>query len=134
MKISIVSTAGTQMTLMSEDKDDEFLSKGQAKEEEIFSIDYDVWVCKDCKLNIKFWIMNLKSKARNVHTVISLLHYSQDVKRLNRPPHRVRGYGYDYFLCANCGKETEEQFIISQNIYIKQFLFFRKLVGQQFLK
>jgi uncharacterized protein len=105
---------GTQMTLTSEDKDDEFLSKGQAKEEEIFSIDYDVWVCKDCKLNKILDYSNLKSKARectHCHFTTSLFSRRETIEPATTSS---QGYGYDYFVCANCGKETKEQFTIAK--------------------
>jgi len=105
---------GTLMTLTSEDKDDEFLSKGQAKEEEIFSIDYDVWVCKDCELNKILDYSNLKSKARECkfcHFTTSLFSRRETIEPATTSS---PGYGYDYFVCANCGKETKEQFIIAK--------------------
>src|SRR5690606_33028804 len=40
-------TTGEYMHKLSESEDDEFLQKGQVKEEVLKSIDYDVWVTED---------------------------------------------------------------------------------------
>ncbi|HMI04757.1 MAG TPA: TPM domain-containing protein [Pedobacter sp.] len=103
---------GRIMILTNEAKDDEFLSKGQAKEEEILSVDYDVWVCKDCGLNKILDYSNLKSKARECtqcHFITALFSRRETIEPATTSS---QGYGYDYFGCANCGKETHEQFII----------------------
>jgi uncharacterized protein len=38
----------TRMVLLSDSEDDEFLEKGQIKEEQLFSVEYDVWKCPAC--------------------------------------------------------------------------------------
>jgi hypothetical protein len=39
-----ISTAGNQMRLLSEDEEDVHLDEGMQAEEDVFSVDYDVWV------------------------------------------------------------------------------------------
>jgi uncharacterized protein len=105
---------GNLMTLAAEDKDDSFLSKGQIKEEEIKSVDYDVWTCQPCGLNKILDYSNLKSKAKecsNCHFVTAL--FSRRVT-IEAATTSSEGYGRNYFRCANCGKETYEQFTIAK--------------------
>jgi uncharacterized protein len=40
---------GTSLTKLDENADNAFLEKGQVREEEVKSIDYDVWLCKNCQ-------------------------------------------------------------------------------------
>lgn len=40
---------GSKMQLLAEHWDDQYLNSGQVKEEELSSIDYDVWECPDCE-------------------------------------------------------------------------------------
>lgn len=54
-----------KMQLLAEDWDDKHLQSGQFKEEELKSVDYDVWVCPDCDHHtieaFKFWLSGFKA-------------------------------------------------------------------------
>jgi uncharacterized protein len=102
------------MVLTNEEKDDDFLSIGQRKEEEIFSVDYDVWTCQPCGLNKTLEYSNLKSKAKkcsNCHFITALFTRKETIVAATTSS---EGYGRNYFRCANCGKETYEQFTIAK--------------------
>ncbi|HKG07840.1 MAG TPA: hypothetical protein VKB19_15330, partial [Pedobacter sp.] len=102
----------TALTLMNEDKDNEFLSAGQVKEEEIQSVDYDVWQCNTCFEHTILDYTNLESKAKKCKKCHFTTAVFSRKKVIQRATTSSEGYGCIYYVCAHCREETTEQYTI----------------------
>jgi uncharacterized protein len=103
---------GGRMTKLNEVQDNEFISPGDLREEELNSIDYDVWVCSECDRHRTFQYENFQSSA---------IHCKSCSKKTVKMEHRqvvkpettsAAGYGYFHFLCKNCNEQTKVKFSI----------------------
>jgi uncharacterized protein len=110
---------GTQMQKLNEVQDNEFISAGDLKEEELMAIDYDVWVCHTCKRHRTLQYENFKS---------SVIHCTACSKKTVRLGNRQivkeattssDGYGYKHYDCANCGQHSEIKFILPKHLSSK---------------
>ena len=101
----------SKMQLLAEDWDDEHLRQGQLKEEELESVDYDVWVCPSCDHRTieayKSWFSRYKACRScgyktlegNSTTLKSATTTSTGLKRVD----------YD---CQNCGEAYSVEEVI----------------------
>lgn len=108
----VCEKCGNKMILLSEDKDDQYLLKGNIIEEQIDSIDYDVWVCRPCKTELILDYKNPESKAQEC----SKCHFHTFLYK-RRAIHKAsttenEGFGYSYYLCEYCKYEEKVKFII----------------------
>jgi len=104
----------TPMLLQNEDKDNEYLSAGQSKEEDIGSVDYDVWSCNTCNERVILDYRDLKSKAKECskcHFITASISRNKVIYRATRSK---EGLGRTYFVCVNCRHEDYVEFVIPQ--------------------
>lgn len=101
-KTHICSNCGADMQKMDEQRDNDFLTPAQDLEEQLGSVDYDVWVCPDCGEVEVYPFVNKNTAlfecehchARTMHLV------SDDVAK--QPTSEAEGVGVKTFDCINC--------------------------------
>ncbi|SMC86635.1 TPM domain-containing protein [Pedobacter africanus] len=102
------------MECLDDDKEDQFLSKGQLAEEKVDAVDYDVWECRSCNNIMILDYSNLKSKVKECpECKFKTLKY-RDRKIVKRATRYAPGYGDEYYICANCKFLETIRFEIAQ--------------------
>ena len=98
---------GSKMNKLSEEEDNKYLSEAQNIEEEIKSVDYDVWLCPQCNATEIFPFESKISsfdKCPKCHTKASTLLYD----KVQRHPTTIRvGLGIKVYGCKFCGNRHE---------------------------
>ncbi|MCS7086773.1 MAG: TPM domain-containing protein, partial [Bacteroidia bacterium] len=107
---------GLPMRRLSEQEEDQYLSPGQQKEEQLRSVDYDVWVTPNGEeVTIlrypSFWSVyedcpECKHKTR-----------SKSTTTLVRPTYTSSGTGQTVYLCRFCGHQEVKTFVIPKLEY-----------------
>lgn len=103
---------GTKMNKLSEEDDNKYLSEAQNIEEEINSVDYDVWLCPKCGTTEIFPFESKISsfdKCPRCHTKASTLLYDK-VRR--QPTVSTVGLGVKVYGCRYCGHRHETAYEI----------------------
>ncbi|MCM1319578.1 MAG: TPM domain-containing protein [Muribaculaceae bacterium] len=103
---------GTRMKKLNEQEDNNYLNESQNKEEELNSVDYDVWLCPKCGATEIF-------SFPSVNTEYTMCPYcdtkalSLVYKRIDRPATSSRrGHGTMIYECKHCGKRVEKPYTI----------------------
>lgn len=95
-------SSGNEMTLLSEDEEDDYLDEGMQAEESAFSVDYDVWISKasgEVKIE-KYdgYLHSEKCPSCGYQT------YQLVKEELVKKPTASReGKAYKYYSCSYCG-------------------------------
>jgi uncharacterized protein len=105
---------GTQMKKLNEVQDNEFIAEGEIREEELNSIDYDVWVCGNCNRHRTFQFENFQSSAIRCKACSKKTVKLDSREVVKEATTSSQGYGYNHFRCRNCNEETKIRFIISK--------------------
>ncbi|MDD6357534.1 MAG: TPM domain-containing protein [Bacteroidales bacterium] len=103
---------GHDMKLLSEQEEDAILNSKQQSEENVKSIDYDVWLCPECQHSIIYPYNNATSK----YTVCSCCGAKtygllSDVVT-SRASTYSAGEGVKTYKCRHCGKTDKKTYII----------------------
>ena len=103
---------GTRMKKLNEQEDNNYLSESQNKEEELNSVDYDVWLCPKCNATEIFPFPALNTEytlCPYCDTKAMTMLY----KRVDRPATTTRrGRGTLVYECKHCGKRVEKPYTI----------------------
>ena len=105
---------GTVMQLIDEVHDNDYLTPSQDLEEQLNSVDYDVWHCPSCLQTDIYPYKNRSSRyseCPRCHTIAMSLSERQI---LRQPTTRIEGEGVDIYYCRNCGNHTEKRFRIAR--------------------
>jgi uncharacterized protein len=105
------SNCGCKMHKLSEKEEDIHLTPAQQKEEDIRSIDYDVWICDNCKNKeilpyTKFSIYTICPHCR------AKTYYLSDDRILKRATTLSRGEGQKIYSCKHCHIKNTVKYII----------------------
>ena len=107
---------GYPMYKLSETEDDNHLKKSQVLEESLNSVDYDVWLCSNCKATDVFAFANSFSKysaCRKCKAVTSYLHSDRTITSAT---YSSSGTGCKTYKCKNCSYEREERYTIPMKV------------------
>jgi len=103
---------GTRMKKLSEQEDNKYLSESQNMEEEIKSVDYDVWLCPSCGATEIFPFPERNTDYTHCpacHAKAMRLLY----KRVERPATSTRkGRGESIYECRHCGERETKTYDI----------------------
>ena len=105
----------TVMQKLDEETDNNYLTPSQDREEQLNSVDYDVWLCPNCGETDVYAYVNPES----TYKVCS--HCKARATRLIRdsiimqPTTYREGYGERIYQCLNCGKETKQTYKIPKS-------------------
>jgi uncharacterized protein len=108
--------AGCQgnMIKLDEKADDAYLSKAQLIEENIRSVDYDVWQCTACQ-NTEAWnYPNRSSRYKNCSYCGSQTSYLISRKTLRAATYSSSGQGEEIYGCVHCGKRKRSTYSIAR--------------------
>lgn len=108
---------GEFMIKLSESEDDEFLAKGQIKEEVLKSIDYDVWITPDMKTEVlvlayKSWFSKYRKCPKCKHKT-----YNKDYDRvITAATYSSSGRGERKYSCKNCSHSKITTYTIPKKV------------------
>lgn len=103
---------GQLMVILDENSDDQYLSKSQLVEEQIHSIDYDVWHCYTCGNQTILTYPNIYSKYTGCKHCKAKASYIKGRVTTMPPSYTSSGTGKKIIDCMNCHQIDEESFII----------------------
>lgn len=101
-----------KMTLLSEKEEDEYLSTGQQAEENVHSVDYDVWHCTNCGNNIILPYTKPQLKYTACPRCTAKTYYMHADVVLKQPTQLRSGLGEKTHKCKHCGYARTEQYVI----------------------
>jgi uncharacterized protein len=103
---------GAPMTKLNEIHDDKFLSAVEILEEQLKSIDYDVWICANCDRHMVLKYEDYHSAASHC-SACSRKTLELTEREVIRPATKhAGGFGYNHFKCRNCASEHKVEFSI----------------------
>jgi uncharacterized protein len=102
------------MTKLNEEVDDKFLDKTQLIEENIKSVDYDVWQCDECHATEAWHFLNRWSKYKPCPKCKARAWYLVYDKTLKAATYSGSGTGETLYQCKACGKSQRKTYTISQ--------------------
>ncbi len=105
----------SKMRRLDEKTDNEYLTPSQDLEEQLNSVDYDVWLCDKCGETDILPYVNPTSSYKmcpKCHTRAMSL---RSDRILVHPTTRSEGMGVKEYVCRNCGNRHEERYRIPKN-------------------
>ena len=98
--------------LLDEGDDDFFLSKGQVKEEQLGSVDYDVWLCDSCqKIQVFAYDAMMTSYSSCSSCSYKTYHMTSD-RTIISPTCTSSGSGQRNYKCELCGYADSQSYTI----------------------
>lgn len=103
---------GATMTKLDEETDNNYLTPSQDREEQLNSVDYDVWLCPTCgETNIYAFINNESQYIECTECGARACRLKGD-RIIAQPTTTREGYGEREYYCQNCGKTTKRPYRI----------------------
>ena len=100
------------MKKIDEQNDNAYLTPAQDTEEKINSVDYDVWVCPNCRETDILPYVNRRSAYRVCDRCGSRASALVMDRVVLRPTERRKGAGERTYRCKNCGNTHVERYVI----------------------
>jgi len=102
------------MYKLNEKSEDEFLSEGMQKEEELRSVDYDVWKCKDCQSVESWFYLNRHSKYEPCPKCKTIAYHSVSKRTTENATYSSSGSGEEVHNCKFCGHNKKTKYTIAK--------------------
>jgi len=103
----ISSKSGLPMVLLSEDEEDSYLDEGMQAEENAFSVDYDVWMCKTSgDVRIEKYLGHLHAEQCNSCNYQTLKIVKEEI--VEKPTAEKDGLLIKYYKCTYCGHKVKK--------------------------
>ena len=102
------------MYRLSEDEEDEYLSKAQQMEESLHSADHDLWRCTACETTVSVTYPGEASKYKKCPGCKTLAYYEESSQTLVEPTRTRRGKGETVYACKFCGHKKTETYSMAQ--------------------
>jgi uncharacterized protein len=103
-----------RMRKLSEKADDAFLSAPQVLEEQLHSVDYDVWQCQACNATEKWDYLNRWSKYSECRSCHTHAEYRKSSRTIEAATYSSSGYGERVHACKYCGSSRTERYTIAR--------------------
>jgi hypothetical protein len=104
---------GKDMTLLSEEEEDVYLTEGMQAEETAFSVDYDVWIDKESGYtSIEKYEGHLHNEKCDNCGFQTLKIYKEEV--VASPSEHAKGELIKYYECTYCGHKTSKGFSVGR--------------------
>lgn len=103
---------GNRMQKLEEQSDDQYLSPGQLLEEQLHSVDYDVWHCFHCGHQLQFSYINYRSRYAECKYCHAKTSYIKSRNTLVSPTYTSAGSGEKIIDCMHCHKQDREPYTI----------------------
>jgi len=101
-----------EMVRLDEKSDDAYLTPAQLKEEELHSVDYDVWHCNNCGNQKVLNYVNYFSKYKECPNCAAYAYYHSKTVTLVSPTYSSSGSGEKIYDCLNCHHQDKKHFSI----------------------
>lgn len=105
---------GAAMVKLSEVDDDQHLTKSQQLEEQIKSVDYDIWRCTTCSATEEWRFLNRFSKYKICPACKAVAYYRASNRTLVSPTYSSSGKGEEIHNCKACGKSNRTTYSIAK--------------------
>jgi uncharacterized protein len=105
---------GRTLTRLDENKDDDYLTKGQIREEQLKSVDYDVWVCDGCNAEETVIYPNLSSKYSTCPKCNFKTFTRLSSRTLRSATESSEGVGEETKACKFCNHQTTTKYSIAR--------------------
>ncbi len=106
---------GKPLILLNSKKERDFLKKGEIVEEEINSVDYDVWVTDD---ESDILILKYDGSSSRKYQKCNQCNYKTNVKTRSKvtkkPSYNSTGERIDYYECKNCNDKTSKVVVLEK--------------------
>lgn len=103
---------GTTMQKLDEETDNNYLTPSQDREEQLNSVDYDVWLCPSCGETDIYAYVN-DASAFTLCSVCGARACTLKADRvIVQPTTRREGYGEKEYVCQHCGNITKRPYRI----------------------
>jgi uncharacterized protein len=107
-------SCGHVLRKLDENADDKFLSKGQIREEQIKSIDYDVWLCASCHGNETLIYPNPDSKFSTCEKCKFKTSHVANRRTIRAATEYSEGQGEETHVCKHCGHQHRTTYSIAK--------------------
>lgn len=107
-------SCGKPLTKVLEKDDDQYLQKGQVKEEELRSVDYDVWLCSACQSTEVWNFINRFSKYEPCPRCKTRAFFKESDKTITSPTYSSSGKGQITKRCKFCNHINTSTYTIAK--------------------
>ena len=105
-------SCNNSLTKLSETNDDQYLSKSQIFEEGLKSIDYDVWLCSNCKSTETLRYVNRFSKYKACPACKAQTYYTSSRRTITDSTYDATGKGEQIDKCKFCNHVNTSYYTI----------------------
>lgn len=109
---TLCPNCGHQMRLIDEVHDNDYLTPAQDREENIGSVDYDVWHCDECGTNLILPYVNHRAPYKICPVCGSRAEIEESNVVLSQPTTTAKGIGEKTCYCKNCNKRRRLRYEI----------------------
>lgn len=102
------------MRRLSEQEEDDHLSKAQQMKEGLHSADHDIWRCNACDATVSVTYPGEESQYEKCPACKTLAYYEKSSKTLVEPTRSRRGRGETVYVCEFCGHKKTETYSIAK--------------------
>jgi uncharacterized protein len=102
-----------KMKKLSEKEEDQFLTEHQQLEEQLHSVNYDVWQCAECGGAESWHFRNRLTSYRECPACKSIAYHVHGDRTIVSATYTKSGRGEMTYRCKACGKETKEEYSIA---------------------
>lgn len=102
------------MHKLDEAADNKFLDKKQVIEEELQSVDYDVWGCDTCDNKIILNYTNIRSSMAQCPSCAHMTYKNNGMKTKQPATYSSEGWGITSYACMACGFKHEYRYVIAK--------------------
>ncbi len=105
---------GHQMSKLDEETDNQYLTPAQDAEEQLNSVDYDVWLCPNCGEKDVISFVNKKSNLIPCSNCGARACQLTGTRTIRKPTTQSEGTGEKIYYCHNCKKQTRIPYTIAK--------------------
>lgn len=105
---------GGEMKKLGEEEDDQYLTRAQLVEEQIKSINYDVWKCQSCSATQAWHFPYRFSGYEECPFCKAKAYYRESHRTIKSATYSSSGKGEEVHACKACGKKKTSTYTIAQ--------------------
>lgn len=109
------ATCGAKMNRLGEAEDNELLTSGEDIEEQLNTVDYDVWLCPDCGTVEKFPYYVSQNQYKPCPRCRAIAYGLVRDRVIQRPTATAGGYGVRTYECKHCGYSDDTHYTMPKD-------------------
>jgi len=109
------ATCGARMNRLGETEDNELLTSAEDTEEELKTVDYDVWLCPDCGTVEKFPFYATQNRYTPCPRCGAIAYGLVRDRVIQQPGPRSEGSGVRTYECRHCGYHDDKKYTIPRD-------------------